>query len=662
MGAQEDFDLLNAMEAAVAKSGTKPTIGADEQGNVYVVGPNGQRMPAPPPPGPPPPGPGPVVRPAPAPRPAPVPPVAPPSPVAPVVQPQPVAPPPQAPQPGVSPNAWASDIVQGQDVQRRDAEYQGSGYLDSQLTPWDLRDAAAGSPPFETPAQPTQQPFSGVDSFGRTQPLIGLSAPDQQMDLNKYQNDELARIRLVGAQNVKLDPRIAQGAAQQQGSLEQLKQYYAGMEPRLQAAEAKYQQESDRYRTGLGELDKKRVAMQQARGVEQGIEAQQLASSEMRFDANRVYADLAQSPMQTGALALAAGIVQGLQGYAGQDKPNAIIAAVQEAAQRDVTNQLEQAKRGQAAREGSRNSFMEARQMLQDDEQALQVAAMASLNQIAKGMDFLKGRMLRAKDRSDIDTAIGKIMIDIGKAQTDLSEKNADRQLRAAISNQGVESEIAKARISTATALQKMSFEQRQKAAEAVRTFSLSEPGTALTKSIDSISRFYGLLDKYTKAGMKPDELRGLIEKDTLTAIKSAVQAAANKPATGPGSAIANAFMESLSNEMAKATFSPEKREMQQAVQEILLSFARSEAGKSRTASEMQGILQTADLGSADSVYRFVGNLIGDARSVYNQQVNLDKTAKPAWDEAYGLAINEASIRNNNVVNAFENARQLQGQ
>lgn len=503
---------------------------------------------------------------------------------------------------------------------------------------------------FETGAETPPSPMTGFGERMQTTPLAQLP---QQRDLSALTDQFAGQIPMIGTRRVRLDADVERGVGQQEAALRKLGQQYMGLEDQAAALENEYSRRSDMYRAGLGELAARGEAMRGTRAAERQVESQQLAAAQMAFDANRVYQDLSQSPLQTGALALAAGIVQGLQGYAGQDKPNAIIAAVQEAAQRDVANQLEQYKRMQAGQQAARNNFIEARQALQDDQQALQVTAMATLDQISKGLDFVKARLARAKDRADIDVAQGRLRTEIGLEKTRLDTQAASRELEASKSNQDAFARIAAARQQAVMKMAELDQNARQKAEDRVAAFIATEQGAAWSSALSGVAQFYQILNDQTQRGKTPEQLRGLIAQDTLSVVREAFNAARNE--SGTSGAAYQAFNRVLSDGIGKMQ-SPEKREVMQAISNIYGAYARDQAGKSRTAAELAQILNRVDPGNADSVYRFVRDVLADIDDKYKMQRTAAGGGAAVWDATYGTRINVAKEINNQIVDAFETA------
>lgn len=503
-----------------------------------------------------------------------------------------------------------------------------------------------------------QAPGSNIEGFGQMMQITGRPTEAPSVDLNKYTADLAAQIPMVGAAQVRLDPGVAAGVKYQQDALRNLQKLYSGEEEKISDLERDYAQASGQYQLGLQKLSARRGSMDRARNVERGIEAANQAAAEMRFDANRVYSQLAQSPLETGALAIAAGIVQGLQGYAGQDKPNVVLEAVQQAAQRDLANQVEQYKRMQAGQSYTRNAFIEARQQLQDDQQALQVAAMARLDQISKGFSFIRDRLVRAKDRADMDVTIGKLDTAVAEERTKLAVQNADRQLHANIANQNTMQHIFTASARAMADMQKMTAAQRLKAEQHIADFAKTDEGKGIRESLDSATAFYTAINNLVEKGATPKDLRAVIEQDTLTTLRKALLSA--KSETGTKGAVYEAFNRTLAEGIAKGSFSPEKREMQQLIAQVFTSYARAQLGKSQTSTELVKALEAFDPQNADSVYRFIGRMVNDADSMVRQQINIMPSSAPVWYNAYGKQIDIAKTVNNNIVNAFQNLQGLQ--
>lgn len=509
---------------------------------------------------------------------------------------------------------------------------------------------------------PTQvDPSAATTAFGQ-KPLLGAPQGPQYQDTSALTAALVKGIPMVGAQKVGLDPLQLQGAAQMQAALAGLGQEYQQLGSRMAAGEERYIQEADKYRAGLGELAKRGEAMRGVRAVERQIESQQNAAAQMAFDANRVYQDLSQSPMQTGGLALAAGIVQGLQGYAGQDKPNAIIAAVQDAAQRDVANQVEQYKRMQAGQQAARNNFIEARQSLQDDQQALQVTAMATLDQISKGLDFIKARMVRAKDRADIEQAQGKIKMELGDARVKLATDYANRALTAAMANQREASDIAQKMINAAEQFNTRTAAAQQKAKDRLTHFTTTEEGQAMTDGLNNVTGFYSELAKMKEKGATDQEIYKAISQDFLSNLSNNLRTTAGNMKGGTGDAIAAAFQNLAAETIMNTTgISEDEKRLRGMVANSYASYLRQTLGKSQTSPELVNARLVVDLQNPQSVLNFMDNIVKKSSAVYDQQTRIDQEGAPLWYQAYGSLIDLANTQYNKIGGGVKASARLFG-
>ncbi len=512
----------------------------------------------------------------------------------------------------------------------------------------DLRGMAEVYPIFDTTEATPPPATPDTTSFGE-RALMGAPQGPQMYDLEADTRALVKGIPMVGAQRVNLDKLQVEGANQMGAALSKLGQEYATLGQRAAAGEERYMQEYDKYRTGLGELAARGETMRGVRGIERQIEAQQNAAAQMSFDANRVYREFASNPLNTGALALAAGIVQGLQGYAGQDKPNAIIAAVQDAAQRDVANQMEQYKRMQAGQQTARNNFIEARQALQDDQQALQLTAMATLDQISKGLDFVKARTLRAKERADIELAQGKIEMDLGAAQVQLLTDFANRSLTAAMANQREASDIAQKMINARDSFNKQTQAAQQHAIDSIRAFLKTEDGQAMTEGLTNVTNFYQELAAMKRNGASDKEIFAAISQDFLGDLTNNLRIAANNVKGQDGNALARAFEGLTAETIANATLSPEERKVRGMVANSFQAYLRQTLGKSQTSPELVNARLVVNLKDPQSVLNFMNNIVTNAQQSYQQQVRIDPVAAPKWYEAYGSMIDTANAYYNSI-------------
>jgi hypothetical protein len=541
------------------------------------------------------------------------------------------------------PDAWQGDLTQGdlaayRQEQQRQAEAREAvavpvgGFVSGKIAP-EYKLVQPGQP------QPQQAGVPLEDRSGFDQTRKDVEDAQAQLSQANAGIEAPQTVGMIGGVGAAMDPRMAQGVAYQQAALADLAKAYAGEEKGISELEAKYMSESDKYKAGLEKLKGQREAMGKARGVERAIEAQDVARSEMRFDANRVYESLAQSPVQLGAMAIAAGIVQGLQGYAGQDKPNVILQGVEDAARRDVMNQVEQYKRMMQGQDVAKNAFIEARQQLGDEQQALQVATMASLDQIAKGLEFAKARMIRAKDRADIDRTIGQLQYEIGKAGTDLRIKNAELGLQRDISNQRTHTELAKIQSDFSIAAKKYGQEQMSKAEQRVNSWATSEIGTNVVKDLDQIGRTNAAIRDAVRGGMPLNEV---LDKNILDYVNGTIsQIAAAKKGSAWEQIAANQFAETLDK------VNPEKQAVLREIHNLFTSHLRQEAGKAQSIQETANQLQSAGLNTPQGVLSFIKRKTDQNRAIYNGQLSIanaagDGAAKAIWQSFLGTKLVDA--------------------
>lgn len=250
-----EFDLLDAMEEAVRKSGkVTPVIGGGDGQGVRIID---QGTPAVVPQ----PTPAPAPRPAPAPAPAPV---AQPAQIV-QIQPDVVSGTPGGMQreaaaaAGAYPNQTGIGQMLAGDEAAYRARQQAAAEAGEAVVDLDLANEGFGSPyRLARPAGPDVaaaiQPAS--TEFG-TKPYLPEEAMPQQTDLRAFANAAVAGIPMVGASRVGLDPRQIAGAEQARGSLQTLASEYAALGDKALRGEEAYIRESDKYRAGLGALAKR---------------------------------------------------------------------------------------------------------------------------------------------------------------------------------------------------------------------------------------------------------------------------------------------------------------------------------------------------------------------------------------------------------------------
>lgn len=445
---------------------------------------------------------------------------------------------------------------------------------------------------------------------------------------------------MVGVGKLKLPEEYATGVEQQQAALGKLQTEMEAEEPRIAGLEKAYETEAAKYRTGLEALRGQRKELVGKREAQVAQERQALEQAQ-NFDANRVYTQLAQKPLELGALALMSGIVQGLQGYAGDDKPNAIMQQVEAAAKRDLTNQVEQYRRMLQGQEFTRNAFIEARQNLADDQQALQVATMATLDQYTKGLEWAKSRLMRAADRSAVDRSIGQLNMEKGKAIADMNQKQAELNLQAQHYNQAAQLEAERTKNAYDQAMARFGAERMVEANKVVRQYALSDKGEALTSDLDQIARTGDMLTKAVQGGRRIEDLldKGFLQLVQENLVK---QAANMKPGETNHGVIATAF----ETKMAKylEDLDPQKAEVMREVQRLFLSHLRQQAGKAQSVQETAGQLSAAGLQSPAGILKFINfKLAQDENQIEQLRSGAmragDAAEAAAWDNYFKPAI-----------------------
>ena len=441
-------------------------------------------------------------------------------------------------------------------------------------------------------------------------------------------------VPMVGAGQLGLAKEYETGIKRQQSALEDLRKAYQSEETGIAAKEEGYLKELERYRGELGKLDTRRRGMTEARNFERRFEQQQLEAARMGFDANRVYEDLAKSPLQVGILAAVSGIVQGMQGYAGDDKPNVVLKAIEDAARRDVTNQVEQYRRMVQGQEFSKNAFIEARQVLGDDQQALQVATMATLDQFKKGLEFTKDRMSRAKDRAVADQTIGQLDTAVAEAKTALRTKQAELDLQASMANQRAELEKQKILQEYNEAQSKFGAANMKAASDKVEKFSLTDDGRAMTEELNQIARTGDMIQKAVASGRSIEQL---LTRDVLDNVRDSLLSSA-AGAKNDQAAWRTAFQQKMATAIGKAD--PEKAAVLTELQNLFVAHLRAQAGKAQSVQETANTLRAADLQTAAGALKFMDRLRGSSEAMINQQIQFanqvgDSALAAAWTAMY---------------------------
>lgn len=444
---------------------------------------------------------------------------------------------------------------------------------------------------------------------------------------------------MVGVGKLKLPEEYATGVGQQQTALEKLQAEMVAEEPQIAKLEKAYETEAAKYRSGLDTLRGQRKELVGKREAQVAQERQALEQAQ-NFDANRVYTQLAQKPLELGALALMSGIVQGLQGYAGDDKPNAIMQQVEAAAKRDLTNQVEQYRRMLQGQEFTRNAFIEARQNLADDQQALQVATMATLDQYTKGLEWAKARLMRAADRSAVDRSIGQLNMEKGKALADMNQKQAELSLQAQHYNQAAQLEAERAKNAYDQAMLRFGAERMMKANDIVGQYARSDKGEALEKDLSQIARTG---DAIAQAVGNGRDINELLDKGFLQLVQENLIAQGAKITTSKdASPVLNAFTTRMASYLTG--LDPVKAQVMREVQNLFVSHLRQEAGKAQSVQEVANNLAAAGLNTPDGILRFINRKLVDNENIiegYHRAAlrSGDEAQAAAWDNYFKPSI-----------------------
>ena len=465
-------------------------------------------------------------------------------------------------------------------------------------------------------------------------PQVG-SSPNSPPVAPTLQQEAPLQASGIGAPQVKMDPRYAQGIEDRQKTLGDLQALLKEGEAPINKQEDAYTKRMGEYATDLGTLQKKRGELDTARGVERQIESADMARTAMRFDANRVFSDVASSPLGTAGLAIASGIVQGLNGYAGQDKPDAILSAIKDAATRDVGNQVKMSEAGEKSRLGSKNAYDEAIKSGADKQEAVRLAAMASLDQIGKGLDFMKARQVRAKDRADLEIASGALKSEAGKEFTKMAMDNAAMRLQASIATLSNSTHLQIANATSRREYMHMSYAAQEKAKAAVGAYMTdNDKGGAILKNISNAQDFYSELKKGLD---NKEKLEDLVARDWLTTLTAKLTQSGSL--TGKDKGALQSTFELEAAAAIKDSWSPEKKAVMSSIARSYSDHLREQLGKSQTTVELAAQSLVTDLKDADSVMRFMRKNVDGAAKQYETQVSIAPEHKPVWDAALGNQI-----------------------
>jgi hypothetical protein len=257
----------------------------------------------------------------------------------------------------------------------------------------------------------------------------GATGPAEQ-PADAAMQSNLAALRayytgMRGAPSVSMNEDMRRGIA---GKQEAIRSVIGAMEaegPGKEAARAGLQAEGAKYLQGLQGLQAQQNQDFAARRQQMAADEAALAQAREQFDPARTLREIGKSPVSTGALTFAAGLVGMLKGSAGQVGPNEILQEVDKAVERDTKAQMQRYDMLVQGIQTGRSNFGDLMKMGASQQDALGLTALASMDQHRRALEFAEQRITGAKEKGALKQAISELDFQRGKLKMDLDLKNA---------------------------------------------------------------------------------------------------------------------------------------------------------------------------------------------------------------------------------------------
>ena len=421
-----------------------------------------------------------------------------------------------------------------------------------------------------------------------------------------------------GAPVVGMNKDIVQGIAGQQAAMRGVIGAMGAEVPGQEAARAGQMAAGQRYIEGLQKLQGEQAQLFGARRQAMADDELRMAQAEKSFDASRVIREVGTSPLSTGALSFAAGLVGALKGQAGDMSPNQILGEVDKAIERDVMNQQTEYGRMKEGIAGRRTNFLDAMRMGASENEALAASTLASMDQHKRALEFAEQRISGAKEKGAIQQAISQLDMQRGKMKMDLDLKNAANYVAMNRSRLAGMEGVVQARAK----LMGMDPEARQKAT--AQAASLMDKGfDDATRAANAVGRVRTLMTT-----LSPQKQREVWDTSIGLVIREAAQSAEAKGAKDGASVIAMVG-KSINALMKSALYTPEQIQMMNLAQKIVNEELRNISGGSVTDGEFVRNLMSRDFSSYEGFKNWMNTQQTDARQALNKYKVQSKFADP---------------------------------
>jgi hypothetical protein len=419
--------------------------------------------------------------------------------------------------------------------------------------------------PAAEPAAPTTPTLTGNENeaqLGYTQ--LGelpkpVAAPVPETDEQKLRKLWAQFGGGVGAPAVKLNEYLKQGYGQQREANQDMLPALRAEDETKALARQGIQAEGKNYVEGLKKLQDKQSALFDQRRGQMAEDERKLAAAENTFDASRALRGMGDSPVSTGAMSFAAGLVGALKGAAGDMSANQVLAEVDKAVERDVMNQKEQYSRMLQGQTTARSNFHDARQMGADDQTALATASLASMDQHKRALEFAEARITDASKKAALKGAIGTINVEQGKMQYQMDVHNQAASLSASKANRDFKLQLMQ------------SIQQRgmmdpklvEQATKEYQTMALNPRFEATRTKSTAVAEASGLLSEFSKK-----EVERAFNPSMVKSLRTVMDKAA-AAAGGKGGGVVSGAVTAYLNDQSQASRDPKERKLLAALSRI---------------------------------------------------------------------------------------------
>jgi hypothetical protein len=421
-----------------------------------------------------------------------------------------------------------------------------------------------------------------------------------------------------GAPVVGMNKDIIQGIAGQQAAMRGVIGAMGAEVPGQEAARAGQMAAGQRYIEGLQKLQGEQAQLFGARRQAMADDEARMAQAEKSFDASRVIREVGKSPLSTGALSFAAGLVGALKGQAGDMSPNQILGEVDKAIERDVMNQQTEYSRMKEGIATRRTNFLDAMRMGASESEALAASTLASMDQHKRALEFAEQRITGAKEKGAIQQAISQLDMQRGKMKMDLDLKNAANYVAMNKARLSGMADILQAR----QKLLGMDPETRDKAVNLARGI-MDDKFTDATDKALAVGNVRKLMKDIPYKDQK-EVWDNSIHKILMNAASQQEARNAGKD----GNALLQAMGSYVSNAM-KTAYTQDQKDLLNKTQGILNVILKSRSGGSVTDGEALRLLLERDFSSYEGWSRWVDGQEKEARDGLRKYQSLANAADP---------------------------------